>query len=100
MAQVRLRFARRAERQLTDILDYIAFDNPDAADKIAAHVESLMEKLVKFPEMGPRVFEDLPHREVAAYPCRIIYHRRDNTLWVVAVLRVEQLLRPEMLKPD
>lgn len=97
MAQVTLRFARRAERQLGDILNYIALDNPDAADKIAAHVESLMEKLVKFPEMGPFVFDDLPHRQVTAYPCRIIYRRRDKILWVVAVLRVEQLLRPEML---
>ena len=99
MAQVTLRFARRAERQLGDILNYIALDNPDAADKIAAHVESLMEKLVKFPEMGSLVFDDLPHRQVTAYPCRIIYRRRDKILWVVAVLRVEQLLRPEMLAP-
>ena len=97
MAPLTLRFASKAERQLGDILDFIALDNSDAADKVAAHVEELMEKVLTFPEMGRPVFADLPHREVTAYPCRIIYRQRDTTLWVVLVLRVEQLLRRGML---
>jgi plasmid stabilization system protein ParE len=100
MASLSLRFARRAERQLGDILDYIALDNPDAASKVAVHVETLLEKLLSFPELGPQVFPNLPHREVKAYPCRLIYRQREQVLWVVAVLRVEQLLRPEMLGRD
>jgi toxin ParE1/3/4 len=97
MAALSLRFGRRAERQLGDILDSIALDNPDAADRVVAHVEELLEKLLWFPELGTQIFPNLPHREVTAYPCRLIYRRRETTLWVVAVLRVEQLLRPEML---
>jgi len=97
MAPLSLRFGRRAERQLGDILDFVAMDNPDAAAKVAGHVEGLPEKLLAFPELGPQVFPNLPHRELTAYPCRLIYRRREQVLWVVAVLRVEQLLRPEML---
>ena len=97
MATLNLRFATRARRQLNDILQFIALDNLDAAARIAAHVEQLMEHTRAFPEMGRVVFEGLPHREVTAYPCRIIYHRAIETIWVVAVLRVEQLLRLEML---
>ena len=97
MAPLTLRFARRADRQLTQILEYIALDNPDAAQKIASHLEDLMEKVLRFPEMGRALFPNLPHREIITYPCRIIYQRRAETLWVVAVLRVEQLFRPRML---
>jgi plasmid stabilization system protein ParE len=82
---------------LNDILQFIAMDNPDAASRIAGHVEKLMEHTRSFPEMGRVVFEGLPHREVTAYPCRIIYRQAGTMIWVVAVLRVEQLLRLEML---
>jgi plasmid stabilization system protein ParE len=98
MEALSLRFAKRAERQIDDILNYIALDNPDAAQKIAEHIETLMAKVLAFPEMGRRVFDDLPYREVLAYPCRLIYRRIEPTLWVVAVLRTEQLLRRGMLE--
>jgi len=98
MEALSLRFAKRAERQLDDILSYIALDNPDAAQKIAEQIETLMAKVLAFPDMGRRVFEDLPYREVQAYPCRLIYRRIEPTIWVVAVLRVEQLLRRGMLE--
>ena len=97
MATLNLRFAPRARRQLNDILQFIALDNLEAAARIATHVEQLMEHTRRFPEMGRVVFEGLPHREVTAYPCRIVYRRTVDTIWVVAVLRVEQLLRLEML---
>ncbi len=98
MEALSLRFAKRAERQLDDILSYIALDNPDAAKKITEHIEILMAKVLAFPDMGRTVFEDLPYREVLAYPCRLIYRRIEPTIWVVAVLRVEQLLRRGMLE--
>ena len=97
MAALNIRFAPRAHRQLNEILQFIAMDNSDAASKISVHVEKLLEHLRAHPEMGRLVFEGLPHREVTAYPCRIIYRRAGSTIWVVTVLRVEQLLRLEML---
>jgi plasmid stabilization system protein ParE len=98
METLSLRFANRAERQIDDILSYIALDNPDAAQKIAEHIETLMAKVLAYPDMGRKIFDDLPYREVQAYPCRLIYRRIEPILWVVAVLRVEQLLRRNMLE--
>lgn len=98
MEALSLRFAKRAELQLDGILRYIAVDNPEAAQKIAEHIEMSMAKALAFPDMGRRVFEDLPYREVQAYPCRLIYRRIEPIIWVVAVLRVEQLLRRSMLE--
>lgn len=97
MARLSLGFAPRARRQLNDILQFVALDNPDAASRIAGHVERVMEHTRSFPEMGRVVFEGLPHREVTAYPCRMIYRQTETIIWVVAVLRVEQLLRLERL---
>ena len=97
MAALNLRLAKRAERQIEEILDYIAMDNPDAAEKVAAHIELVLENARSFPELGSQVYPDLPYRQVLAYPCRMIYRRIGETLWVVAVLRMEQLLRREML---
>ena len=98
MEALSLRFAKRAERQVDDILSYIALDNPDAGQNIVEHIEALMAKVLAFPDMGRRVFDGLPYREVQAYPCRLIYRRIEAIIWVVAVLRVEQLLRRGMLE--
>jgi|GEM_PF-4642492 len=57
-----------------------------------------MAKVLTFPDMGRKTFEDLHYREVLAYPCRLIYRRIGKAIWVVAVLRVEQLLRRSMLE--
>ena len=97
METLKLHVARRAERQMDEILEYIAMDNPEAAAKISEHIEDLLEKVKVFPEMGKLVYEDLAYREVFAYPCRLIYKRIGNVLWLVAVLRMEQLLRKAML---
>lgn len=97
METLKRRFAARAERQLQEILTFIALDNPEAARRIVEHIETLMDKVLVYPELGRKVFEHLPHREVLAYPCRLIYRAKEGTVEVVAVLRVEQLLRRSLL---
>lgn len=98
MEALSLRFAKRAERQVDEILAFITLDNPDAAQKIVEHIEDLMAKVLAYPEMGRRALDGLPYREVSAYPCRLIYRRIANVIWVVVILRVEQLLRRGMLE--
>lgn len=99
MEGLKLRFAARADRQLNEILAFIAFDNPEAAKNIAEHITTLLGKVLVFPEIGQKVFEDLPHREILAYPCRLIYRQTDKTIDVITVLRHEQLLRKSLLGP-
>ena len=97
MAPLKIRFSKRALDQLYAILDFIALDNPDAAERIAERAEELVAQISTFPELEPKVFPTLPHRELKPYPLRIIYHTNGGTIWVVAVLRQEQLVRPESL---
>lgn len=43
-----------AERWLSDIYDYIAADNPDAAVRVIAGIYEKTQLLVQFPEIGYR----------------------------------------------
>jgi plasmid stabilization system protein ParE len=97
MGSLKLEFADRAEKQLDEILSYIAIDNPDAAAKVADEVVAVLEKVREFPKMGKEAFPKLPYREVQAYPCRIFYRRLKDLILVVAVIRGEQLRRRSML---
>lgn len=97
MGPLKLAFAERAERQLDDILSWIALDNPNAAAKVAQEIVSVLEKVRAFPKIGKTAFPKLPYREVQAYPCRIFYRSVKGSILVVAILRGEQILRPSML---
>ena len=88
MAALTVRISARALGQLYGMLDFIALDNPEAADRISRQAEQALERLRTYPDLGPVVFENLPHREIKVYPLRIIIKREGRTLWVVAVVRV------------
>jgi toxin ParE1/3/4 len=49
---MRLVFADPAERDLDSIIDYIALDNPSAAEKVYRAIVAAAEGLINFPEMG------------------------------------------------
>jgi toxin ParE1/3/4 len=49
---VRLVFAEPAARDLDDIIDYIALDNPPAAEKVYRAIVTAAERLQDFPEIG------------------------------------------------
>lgn len=47
-----IRWTEEAHRWLRDIYDYIASDNPDAAQRVAAGIYERTQQLRLFPEMG------------------------------------------------
>lgn len=47
-----IRWTEEAHRWLRDIFDYIATDNPDAAQKVVAGIYEKAQALRQFPEMG------------------------------------------------
>jgi toxin ParE1/3/4 len=49
---VRLAFAEPAAADLDDIIDYIALDNPSAAEGVFRAIRSAAERLADFPEIG------------------------------------------------
>ena len=81
-------FHPEAEADLNDIWDYIAEDNPDAADKVTDEILSAIEALVPFPNQGRRR-PDLTSRPLRFLRVRdylIAYAPAKKPLWVVAVM--------------
>jgi plasmid stabilization system protein ParE len=73
---------------LTEIWEYIAADNPSAADRVLAEIQEAIRALVPFPQLG-HVRPDLTLRPLRFQLVRdllIAYAPEERPLVVVAVL--------------
>jgi toxin ParE1/3/4 len=73
---------------LDDIRDYIAQDNPDAADRVIVDIFDAIRALVSFPHQGHKR-TDLTSRPLRFTLLReylIAYAPDEKPLWVVAVM--------------
>jgi toxin ParE1/3/4 len=95
----RLRWTKPALRDLDDVAEYIALDNPSAAARLVTKIFNKVERLKNFPNSGRRPPELLrtPYREVIVPPCRIFYRVEWDTVYILHVMRAERLLRPYLL---
>jgi toxin ParE1/3/4 len=73
---------------LDDIRDYVAQDNPDAADRLMVEIFDAIRALVSFPHQGHKR-TDLTSRPLRFTLLReylIAYAPDEKPLWVVAVM--------------
>jgi toxin ParE1/3/4 len=73
---------------LDEIWQFIAADNPDAADRLIAEIVDAIDALVPFPGVGHRR-PDLtgrPLRFIVVREYLIAYAPDEKPLWVVAVM--------------
>lgn len=96
----RLIWTEPALRDLDRIAEIIALDKPDAARRLVAKVMRSVERLERFPRSGrkPPETASLPYREVVVPPCRVFYRIARREVFILSVIRGEQLLREEMLE--
>ncbi len=79
--------SRQAENDLLDIWEYIARDNPQAADQVLVRIGSVMELLAGNPLMGPArpdLRQDLRYFATGRY--LILYRTAQDGIQVVRVL--------------
>ncbi|MEO1207645.1 MAG: type II toxin-antitoxin system RelE/ParE family toxin [Pseudomonadota bacterium] len=84
---MKLIFAPAARRDLEDIRDYIAQDNPNAAQRVIERVHQVTQQTIKvFPEIG-RTWEEGPTRAltIAGLPYRIHYQVQGDTLEILRI---------------
>jgi toxin ParE1/3/4 len=95
-------WADPAIEDLDAIADYIALDKPSAARQMVKRVMAAVGLLKKFPRMGGPTAElrGLPYRQLVVPPCRVFYRIEENTVYIVHVLRGEQLVRRELFPPE
>jgi plasmid stabilization system protein ParE len=53
----RARFARAADRDLDEILDYLRAVSPEAARRVASAIQAKIDQLERFPQLGQLVTE-------------------------------------------
>ncbi|MFC6669084.1 type II toxin-antitoxin system RelE/ParE family toxin [Marinobacterium aestuariivivens] len=85
--------------QLNDIAEYIALENPGAAQRLVASVFDKVSRLEHFPQSGrkPPELPDTDYREILVPPCRIFYRHDESKVLILHVMREERDLRRFML---
>lgn len=101
LARYRVRVARRAKIDLLEILNYVARDNPRAADKLEQRFTGSLSSLQHFPERFSKIREKFytrfvyRHALVSSY--RIIFRIWGRDVLVVRIIHQARLLREKML---
>ena len=95
----RIVWSEPALQDLEAIADYIALDNPSAAARFIRRVIAKVDLLRRFPQIGsvPEEIADLPYRQLIVAPCRVFYRIAGQRVYIVHVMRGEQMLRLEKL---
>jgi len=92
-----------AAKDLADIIEYIADDNPIIACEKFLEIKKRAQKLYTCPERG-RVVPELQeqgidqYRELVIAPLRIIYRVSRNDVYVLSVLDSRQNVEDMLLK--
>ena len=78
----------RAEQDVSDIWDYIADDNIEAADRVLDALENGMVKLAKNPGIGHwrEELTDKRHRFLLVHSYLIVYRYKTKPLQITRVL--------------
>lgn len=78
-----------AWRDLEEIVDYIAKDSPNYAAAFVREVRTAAHSLTYFSERGRKVpeFKDPNIRELFVRSCRLIYQIREQTIYIIGLLR-------------
>lgn len=80
---------------LDTIADYIALDDPEAAQRLVRRVFRHVALLAAHPESGskPRELRGGRYRQIVESPCRVFYRYDGARVFILYVMRGERKLR-------
>ena len=84
---VKVRYTRRALRQLTEILDYLDARSPQGADNVKRRLRAVVDLLADHPNSGRLTRKDGIRRAVARPYPYVIFYQPDPTGIVVHGIR-------------
>ncbi len=97
---MKLRWTRRARRDLVEIARYIERDKPEAARRWVARLRQRAGAAAELPQAGRRVPEvardDI--REVLVRSYRIVYLIDAETVWILTVFEGHRLFPREVIE--
>lgn len=85
---------------LDEIAEYIAIENPSAAQDLVQQVFTVVGRLDRHPKSGriPAELEGGRYREVLAGPCRVFYRQIRGQVFILYIMRSERELRNFLLE--
>ena len=84
---VKVRYTRRALRQMSDILDHIQAHSPQGAESVKRRLKAVIDLLADYPESG-RTTDRRDLRRIPANPYPyVIFYRTDATGMVIHAVR-------------
>jgi len=88
-----------ALRDLDANADYIALDDPAAARTLVRKVFLHIGQLAEHPKSGskPKQLKDTRYRQIIESPCRIFYREEGSRVFILHVMRSEQLFNKSVL---
>jgi toxin ParE1/3/4 len=90
---MKLRFTRRAARNLADIADYLREQNPEAAVRVRTAIDKSLQNLVLFPYAGRKQeFEGVRKVVTRRYPY-LVYYRVDEVAGEIVVVAIRHSAR-------
>jgi plasmid stabilization system protein ParE len=98
-----VKWSETSEKDLTDIIEHIAGDNPLYAYEVFKGIKRKVSSLHTFPDRG-RVVPELQdqgitqYRELIVAPWRIIYRISKRTVYVLSVLDSRRNVEDILLK--
>lgn len=92
-----------SEKDLINIIEYIARDNPSTAHEKLKEIKEKASRLYSSPDRGrivPELQEQgiIQYRELIVSPWRIIYRISKNSVYVLSVLDARQNVEDILLK--
>jgi toxin ParE1/3/4 len=80
---------------LEAIADYIALDNPEAAQKLVRRIFDHVGQLEAHPDSGskPPELKGWAYHQIVEPPCRVFYRHERSVVYILHVIRSEQRLR-------
>jgi len=103
MTTYSIEWSRRARADLIQIGDYIARDNPDAANRWVDLLIKDVERAAELPLAGrpvPEFAERQYLREVLRRTYRVVYEVRDRSILVLTIFEGHRLLPEAALSDD
>jgi plasmid stabilization system protein ParE len=84
---VKVRYTRRALRQMTDVLDYIEARSPSGAENVKRRLQDIIDLLADHPNGGRTINKDNLRRFVVTPYPYVIFYRADATGIVIHGVR-------------
>jgi toxin ParE1/3/4 len=87
---------------LDAIADFIALDNPAAAQRLVHRIFDHVEKLTDHPAIGskPAELEGRQYRQIVETPCRVFYRHEGNRVYILHVMRSERTFQMTQLERE